>query len=234
MAVLKYLSPSQLASFTLESGVINNKEHMCQILAKLQNKPLTDIYEYLDQFNTVAQKVWYLNNAGNPQVMMAVGTGISITKASHCGTTVLQDHVGHYAGRGRSPRQAGWWCMGATGGKDTTSKCYAAWVVKSGSRKLAGNMRNCHHMMVGCCNVIITNRAPRSPRDTATARTPKTSSIYILKQDLLFPSPNQLSHFLLFLVLPQALRIISAFQMPELSKRSRIGSAISYSIYIKF
>ncbi|XP_039221164.1 uncharacterized protein LOC120318037 isoform X2 [Crotalus tigris] len=57
MAVLKYLSPSQLASFTLESGVIINKEHMCQILAKLKNKPLTDIYEYLDQFNTVAQKL---------------------------------------------------------------------------------------------------------------------------------------------------------------------------------
>ncbi|XP_013925419.1 PREDICTED: uncharacterized protein LOC106551789 [Thamnophis sirtalis] len=57
MAVLEYLSPSQLASFTLESGVINNKEHMFQILAKLQNKPLAEIYEYLDQFNTVAQKL---------------------------------------------------------------------------------------------------------------------------------------------------------------------------------
>ncbi|ETE64600.1 hypothetical protein L345_09630 [Ophiophagus hannah] len=57
MSVLEYLSPSQLASFTLESGVITNKEHMCQILAKLQNKPLADVYEYLDQFNTVAQKL---------------------------------------------------------------------------------------------------------------------------------------------------------------------------------
>lgn len=27
---------------------------------------------------------------------------------------------------------------------------------KNGSRKLAGNMRNCHQMTVGCCNVIIT------------------------------------------------------------------------------
>ncbi|XP_063170917.1 uncharacterized protein LOC134505234 isoform X2 [Candoia aspera] len=57
IAVLEYLSPSQLASFTLESGAISNKEHMCQILTKLQNKLLADIYEYLDQFNTVAQKL---------------------------------------------------------------------------------------------------------------------------------------------------------------------------------
>ncbi|XP_033023592.1 uncharacterized protein LOC117056988 [Lacerta agilis] len=56
MAVLQSLSPLQLASLTLKSDAINEEEKMCQILARLQNKPLGEIYQYLDQFNTDAHK----------------------------------------------------------------------------------------------------------------------------------------------------------------------------------
>ncbi|XP_053221381.1 uncharacterized protein LOC128401859 [Podarcis raffonei] len=57
MAVLQSLSPLQLASLTLKSDAINEEEKMCQILARLQNKPLEEIYQYLDQFNTDANKL---------------------------------------------------------------------------------------------------------------------------------------------------------------------------------
>lgn len=57
MAVLDHLSPAQLASLTLESDAINEEEKMCQILARLQNKPVEEINQYLDQFNLEAGKV---------------------------------------------------------------------------------------------------------------------------------------------------------------------------------
>ncbi|KAM6077808.1 uncharacterized protein LJ206_008263 [Theristicus caerulescens] len=57
MDVLDKLSPPQLASLTLLSDAINEEEEMCQILAKLHNKPSEEIYEYLDQFNREAAQL---------------------------------------------------------------------------------------------------------------------------------------------------------------------------------
>ncbi|XP_054848721.1 uncharacterized protein LOC129338473 [Eublepharis macularius] len=56
MAVLQSLSPPQLASLTLQSDAISEEEEMFQILARLENKPLEVIYQYLDQFNVEARK----------------------------------------------------------------------------------------------------------------------------------------------------------------------------------
>jgi len=60
MDVLDKLSPTQLASLTLSSDAINEEEEMCQILAKLHNKPSEEIYQYLDQFNREAAQVGVL------------------------------------------------------------------------------------------------------------------------------------------------------------------------------
>lgn len=57
MDVLEKLSPPQLASLTLSSDAINEEEEMCQILAKLHNKPSEEIYQFLDQFNREAAQV---------------------------------------------------------------------------------------------------------------------------------------------------------------------------------
>ncbi|XP_048351591.1 uncharacterized protein LOC125432198 [Sphaerodactylus townsendi] len=57
MAALESLSPPQLASLTLRSDAINEEEKMCQIMARLENKPLEAVYQYLDQFNVEAQKL---------------------------------------------------------------------------------------------------------------------------------------------------------------------------------
>lgn len=57
MAVLELLSPAQLASLTLKTDAINEEEKMCQILARLKNKPMEETYQYLDQFNVEAEKV---------------------------------------------------------------------------------------------------------------------------------------------------------------------------------
>ncbi|KAG6927455.1 hypothetical protein G0U57_009826, partial [Chelydra serpentina] len=57
MAVLDRLASPQLASFTLESDAINEEEVMCQVLARLQNKPAEEIYQYLDQFNKEARRL---------------------------------------------------------------------------------------------------------------------------------------------------------------------------------
>ncbi|XP_039348949.1 uncharacterized protein LOC120373936 isoform X2 [Mauremys reevesii] len=57
MAVLDKLASPQLASFTLESDAINEEAVMCQVLARLQNKPAEEIYQYLDQFNKEARRL---------------------------------------------------------------------------------------------------------------------------------------------------------------------------------
>lgn len=57
MDVLEKLSPPQLASLTLSSDAINEEEEMCQILAKLHNKPSEEIYQFLDEFNREAAQV---------------------------------------------------------------------------------------------------------------------------------------------------------------------------------
>lgn len=60
MDVLDKLSPPQLASLTLSSDAINDEEEMCQILAKLHNKPSEEIYQFLDELNRGAAQVGVL------------------------------------------------------------------------------------------------------------------------------------------------------------------------------
>ncbi|EMP36896.1 Cytosolic Fe-S cluster assembly factor NARFL [Chelonia mydas] len=57
MAVLDKMASPQLASFTLESDAINEEEVMYQVLARLQNKPADEIYQYLDQLNKDARRM---------------------------------------------------------------------------------------------------------------------------------------------------------------------------------
>ncbi|XP_009893169.1 PREDICTED: uncharacterized protein LOC104295156 [Charadrius vociferus] len=68
MDVLEKLSPPQLASLTLSSDAINEEEEMCQILAKLHNKPSEEIYQFLDQFNRDAAQFNVRDNLTTTQL----------------------------------------------------------------------------------------------------------------------------------------------------------------------
>eukprot|EP00079_Xenopus_tropicalis_P017755 XP_004918120.1 PREDICTED: uncharacterized protein LOC101733326 [Xenopus tropicalis] len=55
--VITTLSVPQLAEVALQNGNINNEEFACQIVGRLEGVQISDVYSFLDQFNTLFQQM---------------------------------------------------------------------------------------------------------------------------------------------------------------------------------